>query len=81
MATGRTPEEVAGDYRRYGDLKADLAEALVELLRPVRERREALAADPGAVPAMLATGAEKARSVASATYARSAEAIGLLSPG
>ena len=81
VATGRTPKEAAGDYRRYGDLKADLAEALVELLRPVRERREALAADPGAVPAMLATGAEKARSVASATYARSAEAIGLLSPG
>jgi tryptophanyl-tRNA synthetase len=81
VATGRTPKEAAGDYRRYGDLKADLAEALVELLRPVRERREALAADPGAVPAMLATGADKARSVASATYARSAEAIGLLSPG
>ncbi len=81
VATGRTPKEVAGDYQRYGDLKADVAEALVELLRPVRERREALAADPGAVPAMLATGAEKARSVASATYARSAEAIGLLSPG
>ena len=81
VATGRTPKEVAGDYRRYGDLKADVAEALIELLRPVRERREALAADPGAVPAMLATGAEKARSVASATYARSAEAIGLLSPG
>ncbi len=81
VATGRTPKEAAGDYRRYGDLKVDLAEALIELLRPVRERREALAADPGAVPAMLATGAEKARSVASVTYARSAEAIGLLSPG
>ncbi len=80
VSTGRTPKDVAGSYERYGDLKADLAEALIELLRPVRERREALAADPGAVPAMLATGAEKARSVASATYARSAEAIGLLSP-
>jgi len=80
VSTGRTPKDVAGSYERYGDLKADLAEALIELLRPVRERREALAADPGAVPAMLATGAEKARSVASATYARSAEAVGLLSP-
>ena len=81
VATERTPKEVAGSYQRYGDLKADLAEALIELLRPVRERREALAADPGAVPAMLATGAEKARSVASVTYARAAEAIGLLAPG
>jgi tryptophanyl-tRNA synthetase len=81
VATGRTPTDVAGSYERYGDLKGDVAEALIELLRPVRERREALAADPGAVPAMLATGAEKATAVASATYARSAGAIGLLPPG
>jgi tryptophanyl-tRNA synthetase len=81
VATGRTPTEVAGSYERYGDLKGDVADALIELLRPVRERREALAADPGAVPAMLATGAEKAGAVASATYARSARAIGLLPPG
>jgi len=81
VATGRTPTEVAGSYERYGDLKGDVADALIELLRPVRERRAALAADPGAVPAMLATGAEKATAVASATYARSARAIGLLPPG
>jgi tryptophanyl-tRNA synthetase len=80
VATGRTPSEVAGSYQRYGDLKTDTAEALVELLRPVRERRAALAADPGAVPAILAAGAEKARAVASVTYQRAARAIGLLSP-
>jgi tryptophanyl-tRNA synthetase len=80
VATGRTPPEVAGSYQRYGDLKTDTAEALVELLRPVRERRATLAADPGAVPAILAAGAEKARVVASATYQRAARAIGLLSP-
>jgi tryptophanyl-tRNA synthetase len=80
VATGRTPKEVAGSYQRYGDLKSDLADALIELLRPVRERRAELAADPGSVPALLATGADKARSVASATYARAAAAIGLLSP-
>ena len=80
-ATGRTPTDVARSYQRYGDLKNDVAEALVELLRPVRERRAALAADPGAVAAMLAAGADKARVVASATYDRAAEAIGLLGPG
>jgi tryptophanyl-tRNA synthetase len=80
-ATGRTPTQVAESYERYGDLKSDLAEALVELLRPVRERRGALSADPGAVIAMLATGADKARRVASATYLRSAAAIGLLGAG
>jgi tryptophanyl-tRNA synthetase len=81
VATDRTPTEVAGSYQRYGDLKRDVAEALVELLRPVRERRAELAADPGAVTAILAKGADKARSVASVTYHRAAEAIGLLAPG
>jgi tryptophanyl-tRNA synthetase len=80
VATGRSPAEVAGSYSRYGDLKEDLGEALVELLRPVRERRKELAADPGAVSGLLARGAEKARAVASATYGRTAEAIGLLAP-
>ena len=60
-ATDRTPDEVATGYQRYGDLKRDLSEALVELLRPVRERRAELAADPGAVSAILAAGAAKAR--------------------
>jgi tryptophanyl-tRNA synthetase len=81
VATDRTPTEVAVSYQRYGDLKRDVAEALVELLRPVRERRAELAADPGAVTAILAKGADKARSVASVTYHRAAEAIGLLAPG
>ncbi|HUY65491.1 MAG TPA: tryptophan--tRNA ligase [Acidimicrobiales bacterium] len=81
VATGRTPAETAASYRRYGDLKDDVAEALVELLRPVRERRDALAGEPGAIPAMLSRGAEKARDRASSTYRRAAGAMGLLAPG
>jgi tryptophanyl-tRNA synthetase len=80
VSTGRTPTEVAGAYGRYGDLKKDTAEALVELLRPLQARRAELAADPGAVPAMLARGAEKAAAVAAATYTRAAGAVGLLAP-
>ena len=45
-ATGRRPEDLAGDYTQYGPLKADTADAVIELLRPVRERYEELAADP-----------------------------------
>jgi tryptophanyl-tRNA synthetase len=77
-ASGRTPEEVAKDYDRYGDLKSDLADALVEMLRPVRERRAELLLDPGIVHRALADGAARAHGVAAATYARAAEAIGLL---
>jgi tryptophanyl-tRNA synthetase len=80
-ATGRRPDDVAGAYSQYGPLKADAADAVVELLRPVRERYEALAADPGAVRATLRRGADKAREVAGATLARARDAIGLLPPG
>jgi tryptophanyl-tRNA synthetase len=77
-ATGGAPAELATRYTRYGDIKRDLAEALVELLRPVRERAAELAADRGAVERVLAAGAEKAHAVAAVTYAKAAEAIGLL---
>jgi tryptophanyl-tRNA synthetase len=80
VATDRTPTEVAGSYHRYGDLKDALSEALVEMLRPVRERRAALAADPDTVTTLLSKGAGKARTIASATYQRSARAVGLLTP-
>ena len=80
-ATGRRPEEVAGGYTQYGPLKADTADAVIELLRPVRERYDALASDPEAVRSTLRRGAEKAEAVAGATLARARDAIGLLSRG
>jgi tryptophanyl-tRNA synthetase len=80
-ATGRTAVEVAADYERYGDLKNDVAAALSELLRPVRERRSEFEQDQTFVSDVLASGAARAHEVAAATYARAAEAIGLLSPG
>jgi tryptophanyl-tRNA synthetase len=79
-ATGRTAEGVAGEYARYGDLKNDVVTALVELLRPIRERRTALESDRAYVDDVLARGATRAHEVAAATYARAADAIGLL-PG
>jgi tryptophanyl-tRNA synthetase len=79
-ATGRTPQEVAQGYTRYGDLKQDVAEALIELLLPVRERRAALERDPGYIADVLADGAAHAHGVAGATYARAADAVGLLPP-
>jgi len=79
-ATHRTPGDVAAGYTRYGDLKNDVAEALSELLRPVRERRVALEGDRAYVDQVLTEGAEKAHLVASAVYQRAADAIGLLPP-
>ena len=77
-ATGRDPAEVAGDHRRYGELKTAVAEAVIELLRPLQVRYRELEADPAAVEAILRAGAERARPVAGATLASAMDAIGLL---
>jgi tryptophanyl-tRNA synthetase len=79
-ATDRTPAEVAAGYTRYGDLKNDVAEALNEMLRPVRERRAELDREPPYVHTVLAEGAAKAHEVAAEVYRRAADAMGLLRP-
>lgn len=77
-ATGRDPSALAGDYERYGPLKADCAESVVELLRPLQARYAELAGDPAGTHAILTEGAAKARSVATATLHRAHRAAGLL---
>ncbi|GHF96713.1 tryptophan--tRNA ligase [Streptomyces filamentosus] len=77
-ATGGDPEELAGAYASYGALKKDTADAVVELLRPVRERHAELAADPGFVDRVLKEGAERARGTARPLVDRAYRAIGLL---
>jgi tryptophanyl-tRNA synthetase len=79
-ATDRTPQEVAVGYSRYGDLKKDVAEALNELLLPVRARRAELEGDPAYVQSVLRDGAAKAHAVAGPTYVAAAAAMGLLPP-
>jgi tryptophanyl-tRNA synthetase len=81
-ATGRSPNEAAEGYRGagYGRLKSDVADAVVELLTPVRERYAELSADPAGVAAILAKGAAKASDVAAATLVRAKEAVGLVPP-
>ena len=61
----------------YGDFKGAVAEAVVELLAPVRERYEELRPDEAALEATLTAGAEKARGIASGTLAEVRSAIGI----
>jgi tryptophanyl-tRNA synthetase len=81
-ATGTPVPELEQAYagKGYGDFKADVAQAVVELFAPVRERYEALVADPAAIDAVLADGAERARAVATPMLARVRDAVGLLPP-
>jgi tryptophanyl-tRNA synthetase len=76
--TGRDPEAVAAEYSQYGPLKSDTADAVVEVLRPIQQRVHELQDDPGATAALLATGAQKARSVAGPVLERARSSIGML---
>ena len=78
--TGRTPQQVAGDYTQYGPLKADAGESVVEILAPIQHRYHELMGDKAELSRLLRTGAEKARAVASATLERTYNNIGMLSP-
>ncbi|MGB2710791.1 MAG: tryptophan--tRNA ligase [Conexibacter sp.] len=62
---------------RYGDFKLAVAEAVIEHLRPVRERYDALRADEPALERVLAEGAEKARAIAQPVLADVRRAMGV----
>ncbi|MFB7292528.1 tryptophan--tRNA ligase [Actinacidiphila glaucinigra] len=79
--TGRAPQDLAAGYDSYGALKKDTAEAVVEELRPLRERHAELVTDPGYVDGVLREGAERARALARPTVDAAYRAIGLLPPG
>ncbi|WP_431949781.1 tryptophan--tRNA ligase [Actinacidiphila sp. bgisy167] len=79
--TGRPPQDLAAGYDSYGALKKDTAEAVVEELRPLRERHAELVADPGYVDGVLRDGAERARALARPTVDAAYRAIGLLPAG
>ena len=76
--SGAAPETLAESYTRYGDLKTAVAEAVVETLRPIQQRFAELSADPAGTAALLASGAEKARSIAGPVLERARTNIGLL---
>lgn len=82
VATGRGIDELAAEYATagYGTFKVAVGEAVVEQLRPVRERYHELIADRGELERILARGAERAREVASAALARVVDRVGLLPP-
>jgi tryptophanyl-tRNA synthetase len=66
---GRAEVEAEFDGAGYGDFKKAVADGVVGLLGPVRERYEELRPDEAALEATLAAGAEKARALAEVTLA------------
>ena len=78
VATGQTPEQIEAAYdgKGYGDFKSDVADAVVEMLRPVRERYLKLRSEVDELETVLRRGAEHARSVSSATLAEMKRRMG-----
>lgn len=69
-------KELAGSG--YGTLKATVADAVVELLRPIRERTIELLSDQAELDRLLLVGAKKAEQTAKATLARVHDALGFV---
>jgi tryptophanyl-tRNA synthetase len=77
-ATGQAPAGLADHYSRYGDLKTATAEAVIEVITPIQNRYNELLEDRAELARLLRIGADKARTVASATLQRTYNAIGML---
>ena len=83
VARGTSPEAVEEEMRAargYGDLKTATAQAVIEMLAPVRERYAELRGDEQRLEAILAEGADKARAMASETLGDVRAAMGYAPP-
>jgi tryptophanyl-tRNA synthetase len=82
VATGDPIPELESRYDGggYGQFKSDLAEAVVTLLDPIRARYEELRADEPELRAMLARGADKARTASAPTLEQMYERMGFVRP-
>jgi tryptophanyl-tRNA synthetase len=82
VARGIEPSAVEAEFEGagYGDFKKAVAEAVVDLLAPVRERYAELRPDEATLEAALASGAEKARAIAAPTLAEVRDRMGIGAP-
>jgi tryptophanyl-tRNA synthetase len=78
VATGEPPEAIEQRYGSdgYARFKADVGEAVVELIAPIQERYRDLRADEDELRRLLAVGAAKAREVSAPTLAAMYDRMG-----
>jgi tryptophanyl-tRNA synthetase len=81
VASAETVAAFETDYNagtiRYGDMKKTLAEGMVNFIRPIREKAEAIQHDIPYLRRVMEQGAAKARVSAQATIKLAQEAMGL----
>ena len=77
--TGESVEEVLARFagQGFGAFKPALADVLVGLIAPIRQRLDALRKDPAELDRILADGAERAAALGAPILARAKAAVGL----
>jgi tryptophanyl-tRNA synthetase len=82
VATGESPEAIESRYdgAGYGEFKSEVAESVITLFEPIRERYRELRADPAELQRLLAMGAEKARASSAPMLALMYERMGFVRP-
>ncbi len=78
LLSNESPENVEERFKNkgYGDFKKELAEVMIQALKPIQERYKEISDDE--VKAVLNGGTEKARPLAQATYQKAKELMGLV---
>ena len=79
-ATGKTIEEAEAEFagQGYGVFKPAVGEAVVELLRPIREESERIMADKAYLESVYKEGAERARYLAQKTLSKVQRKVGFV---
>ncbi|MFB1289502.1 tryptophan--tRNA ligase [Helicobacter pylori] len=78
LLSDESPENIEERFKNkgYGDFKKELAEVMIQALKPIQERYKEISDDE--VKAILNGGVEKARPLARATYQKAKELMGLI---
>ncbi|NHB45461.1 tryptophan--tRNA ligase [Helicobacter pylori] len=78
LLSDESPENIEERFKNkgYGDFKKELAEVVIQSLKPIQERYKEISDDE--VKAVLNGGAKKARPLARATYQKAKELMGLI---
>lgn len=81
VATGMAPEEIENQFagKGYGEFKTACGEAVVEMLRPFRERTEDLMKNKDYLEQVARSGAEQAGRIAHRTLSKVQRKVGFLS--
>ncbi len=78
--TGQTAEEITAAFegKGYGEFKTAVGEAVVEALRPIRERYAQISAEKDYVEKVYADGAQRAARIANRTLGKAMKKIGFI---